>query len=122
MSRSTASCRGKKPRTILVRGIDVAKTNTAAAATHVQEIAEFVVLGGDEADPARGVLVLSAVLNVHLEERRESLEKVSEARFIGERRHSPLRTSERNHDAATTTGGGVAGGGILSVPLSYSLQ
>lgn len=72
----------------------------------MQEIAELVVLGGDQANPARGILVLSAVFDVHLEERREPLEKVSEARFVGERRHSPLRTSEENYDATTTTGEG----------------
>ena len=75
--------------------------NEQHAATHVEEVAELIVLGGDEADPARGVLMLSAVLHVHLEEGRESLEEVSEARFIRERRHSPLRTGERKHDATT---------------------
>jgi len=93
------------------------KKNTATAATHVQEIAELVVLGRHEADPARGVLVLSAVLDVHLEERRESLEKVSEARFVGESRHSPLRASQQDQGATTTTGGGGR-----PLPLSYSLQ
>lgn len=49
----------------------------------MQEVAELVVLGCDEADPARRVLVLSAVLYIHLEERCESLEEVSEACFVG---------------------------------------
>lgn len=70
---------------------------------HVQEVAELVVLGCDEADPARCVLVLSAVLYVHLEERCESLEEVSEARFIGECSHPPLPIPSQTHHKQTTT-------------------
>lgn len=58
--------------------------------THVQQVAELVVLGRDEADPAGRVFVLGAVLHVHLEERRESPEQISETRFVRERRHAPL--------------------------------
>lgn len=59
----------------------------------MQEVAELVVLRGDKADPACSALVLGAVLNIHLEERGESLEKVSEARLVRQRRHAPLRTT-----------------------------
>lgn len=55
---------------------------SGSALAHVQEVAELVILGCDEADPARRVLVLSAVLYVHLEKRCESLEEVSKARFV----------------------------------------
>ena len=62
--------------------------------THVQKIAELIVLGRDEADPARRVLVLSAVLNVHLQERGEALEKVSEAGLVRQRGHPTLVSTE----------------------------
>lgn len=51
--------------------------------THVKEVAELVILGCDEADSARSVLVLSTVLHVHLEERCEPLEEISKACFVG---------------------------------------
>lgn len=81
----------------------------SASHTYVQEVAELVAFGGDEADPAGRVLMLGAVLHVHLEKRCKSLEEVSEARLVRERCHAPLcyeiihktiqQRSQTNHEA-----------------------
>lgn len=48
----------------------------------MQKVAESIVFGSNEADPARRVLVLRAVFDVHLQEGSETIEEVPEARFV----------------------------------------
>lgn len=48
----------------------------------MEKVAESIVFGSDEADPARCVLMLRAVFDVHLQEGGEAIEEVSKARFI----------------------------------------